>query len=133
MFLRRALVAFVAAACSCALAAAYAGTTRPGAGPPVSSPLPEIKKDCSLCHTPEGALKGGELKNALPQLCLDCHQDRTSPSEHKVDIIPSMDVKDLPLFDGKITCVTCHDPHGNINGRLLRMPAKKLCLVCHPA
>jgi len=114
------------------LVAAYADTTHPGAGQPASYTLPEIKKDCSICHTPEGALKGGELKKALSLLCLDCHQDRKAPVEHKVDIVPSMDVKGLPLFEGKIACATCHDPHRNINGRLLRMPAKKLCIVCHP-
>jgi predicted CXXCH cytochrome family protein len=114
------------------LAATYAGTTLPGAGQPASYPLPEIKKDCSICHTQEGG-KGGELNKALSQLCLDCHQDRKAPAEHKVDIVPSMDVKGLPLFNGKITCATCHDPHRNIHGRLLRLPGRKLCFVCHPA
>jgi hypothetical protein len=33
----------------------------------------------------------------------DRHQDRTAPAEHTIDIVPKMDVRGLPLFDGKIT------------------------------
>jgi predicted CXXCH cytochrome family protein len=53
------------------------------------------------------------------------------PAEHKVNVVPSMRVKGLPLSDGKITCVTCHDPHKNRYGKLLRVKAKELCLTCH--
>jgi predicted CXXCH cytochrome family protein len=54
-----------------------------------------------------------------------------APNEHTVDVIPSMDVGGLPLKEGKVTCVTCHDPHKNPYSMLLRVPAKDLCLVCH--
>lgn len=129
MEFRKALLVIAAAACSYMLSTACAGTPRPGQ--PVSYPLPEIKKDCSGCHTPDGSRRG-ELKKALSQLCLDCHQDRTATSEHRVDIEPKREVKGLPLSAGRITCATCHDVHRNTHGSLLRMPARKLCLVCHP-
>lgn len=132
MEFRNALLVIAAAVCSCMLSTACAGTARPAAGRPAAYPLPEIKKDCSGCHTLEGALKGGELKKALSLLCLDCHQDRTAQAEHAVDIEPKREVKGLPLSAGKITCATCHDVHRNTHGSLLRMPARKLCLVCHP-
>lgn len=132
MDLRKALLAIMTAAFSCMLSAACAGAARPEAGKPAAYPLPEIKKDCSGCHTMEGALKGGELKKALSQLCLDCHQDRTAPAEHQVDIEPKREVKGLPLSAGRITCATCHDVHRNTHGSLLRMPARKLCALCHP-
>jgi predicted CXXCH cytochrome family protein len=48
-----------------------------------------------------------------------------------VDIVPKSEVKGLPLFDGKIACPTCHDPHANANGKMLRVPAKGLCFICH--
>ncbi|MHB8846753.1 MAG: cytochrome c3 family protein [Nitrospirota bacterium] len=127
----KALVVIAAAACSFMLSASCAGTAAQGSGRPAAYPLPEIKKDCSGCHTPEGS-KSGELKKALSQLCLDCHQDRTAPAEHRVDIVPKREVEDLPLFGGRIACATCHDVHRNTHGSLLRMPARKLCFACHP-
>jgi predicted CXXCH cytochrome family protein len=111
-------------------AVSYAGTQAPGTQAPF--PLPEIKKDCTICHVTEGAGNGALLKKKPPELCLDCHPDRVPPGEHKVDIVPSAPVKKLPLTDGKITCITCHDPHKNLYGKLLRMPETELCTVCHP-
>lgn len=98
---------------------------------PAGYPLPWIKKDCDICHPPAGANKPGSLKKKLSGLCLDCHRDRKAPAEHRVDMVPSMEVKGLPLFDGKVACPTCHDTHGNANGSMLRMPSKDLCLACH--
>ncbi|OGW45081.1 MAG: hypothetical protein A2078_14290 [Nitrospirae bacterium GWC2_57_9] len=92
--------------------------------------IPEIKKDCSLCHrdTAKGA---AGLHKPLSELCLDCHPDRKSPAEHKVDIVPSMAVTGLPLSDNRITCATCHDPHSNVYGKMLRDRPKNLCQRCH--
>ncbi len=94
-----------------------------------AAPLPEIKKDCSLCHL--DIQKGPELKKPVSVLCIGCHQDRQAPNEHIVDVVPSMKVKTLPLSGGKITCTTCHDPHRNTYGKLLRVPQNKLCSHCH--
>jgi len=99
---------------------------------PVPGELPSIKKDCALCHLSH---QKGEsailLKKPVSELCIDCHGDRKAPAEHKVDITPSMPVEGLPLTAGKITCTTCHDPHKNVNGKMLRAPAKLLCSRCH--
>ncbi len=94
-----------------------------------STPLPDSKKDCTACHTSPGA---ATLRKPLSGLCLDCHPGREAPAEHIVDVVPSMPVKQLPLRDGRMTCVTCHDPHTNKNGNLLRVPARALCKHCHP-
>ncbi len=93
--------------------------------------MPAIKKDCKTCHGNHIMEKQVLLNKPVAELCLDCHPDRKAPNEHKVDVEPSMDVGDLPLKEGKITCITCHDPHKNPYGLLLRVPAKDLCLVCH--
>ena len=99
--------AIIAAGFTCIVATACAGTVRKTTvRPPVSYTLPEIKKDCAMCHLPTGTTKVGELKKKLSALCLDCHRDRKAPAEHKVDIVPAMEVKGLPLSDGMITCVT---------------------------
>jgi predicted CXXCH cytochrome family protein len=98
---------------------------------PVEHPFPEIKKNCALCHRDGSAPQEG-LRKPVSGLCLDCHPERTAPAEHKVDIVPAMDVRGLPLTAGKITCVTCHDPHRNTFGSLLRKKQTDLCLSCHP-
>jgi predicted CXXCH cytochrome family protein len=121
MMLRRtALSALVAAAIPLTFAAA--------AQRPVEHRLPESKKNCSLCHTDAGP----SLRKKPSELCLDCHQERKPPAEHKVDIVPPMDPGGLPLTDGRITCTTCHDPHRNPFGSLLRRKPTDLCLSCHP-
>ena len=99
----------------------------------VAGTLPEIKKDCTICHTSGDVRKGtAQLKKPVTELCLDCHPGRKSPTEHKVDIVPSMKVKQLPLTEGKMTCVTCHDPHRNPYGKMLRARKRDLCILCHP-
>lgn len=112
----------------CAFGCAQAAN-RSAAAPPL--PLPGIKKDCSACHVMKGNRRTDALTKNPSALCLDCHPGRLAPSEHKVDIVPSMKVTGLPLTDGKMTCVTCHDPHENRHGSLLRMPETALCLTCH--
>lgn len=101
-------------------------------GLPESYPMPEAKRDCTTCHLAAGPNQAGELRKGLSSLCLDCHPDRKAPAEHKVDIAPSREVKGLPLTKGNMTCFTCHDPHRNLHGKLLRMNPRDLCLVCHP-
>jgi len=96
-----------------------------------SYPLPPSKQDCSLCHI-DAAQGTPALKQRLSDLCFSCHADRRAPNEHAVDIVPSLEVSGLPLFEGRMTCVTCHDPHTNPYGSLLRKPEAELCLSCHP-
>ncbi len=94
--------------------------------------MPEIKKDCTACHTSHDVKKGTPaLKKPVSELCIECHPDRKAPNEHKVDVVPKMKPEGLPLADGRMTCVTCHDPHDNKYGSLLRMTENKLCLTCH--
>ncbi len=95
--------------------------------------LPEIKKNCGLCHGSHNVKKGAiQLKKPIPELCIDCHKERIAPNEHKVGIVPPINPQKLPLHDGKITCMTCHDPHQNVHGGLLRLPERELCSSCHP-
>ncbi len=95
-------------------------------------PSPFEKHDCTFCHD-DPAVKGpGVLRKELSGLCLDCHPDRKAPREHAVDTKPSMTVAGLPLQRGMLTCATCHDPHANPHGTLLRKPPRDLCLSCHP-
>jgi predicted CXXCH cytochrome family protein len=121
----------VATLCCSMVSVSWAGTAQPGKRPS-SYPLPPSKKECATCHVTEGTKVTAALKKELSGLCLDCHPDRTAPREHRIDIEPSQEVKKLPLTNGKMTCVTCHDPHKNLYGALRRLPGTELCLACHP-
>lgn len=71
---------------------------------------------CKECHVkipkkggPQFLRYGGDFK----QLCR-CHYSSSENYVHPVDIEPSQAIKprippELPLQDGKVTCVTCHD------------------------
>ncbi len=95
-----------------------------------SDVFPAEKHECSYCHLTSDKM---QLKAPLAELCLECHSDRKSPNEHKVDILPSMKVVDLPLGkEGTMTCITCHDPHGKSgHPMLLRANPSEICSKCH--
>ncbi len=93
--------------------------------------VPEIKKDCSTCHVSHGSGSMLALKEPVAKLCISCHPDRKGSAEHKVDVVAPLPVPGLPLTESKVTCVTCHDPHSNNNGMMLRITPEKLCLACH--
>lgn len=105
------------------------GTAGKSAAP--QGELPAIKKDCAICHPAHGGEATGLLIKPVSDLCLSCHPERKGQREHAVDVVPSITVTNLPLREGKIACTTCHDPHSNRNGNMLRMPPQKLCKACH--
>ncbi len=122
----------VAAAWLCSLVVMSCAAAAQHGKRPLSLPLPQSKKDCATCHVSEGPKVTKALKKELSGLCLDCHPERTSPQEHRVGIAPAQAVRKLPLTNGRMTCITCHDPHKNAYGALLRLPGTELCLDCHP-
>lgn len=99
--------------------------------PLIKGNLPAIKKDCTTCHMPHGSGGMLALKEPVTKLCIGCHPDRKGSVEHKVDVVPAMLIPGLPLTEGKLACITCHDPHSNIHGNMLRLSPQKLCVACH--
>ncbi len=104
------------------------------------SKAPEIKAagtkvhECNMCHLPHKREGKILLTKPLSELCISCHPDRVGSSEHKTGIKPSMPVTELPLdADGKMTCITCHDPHAEKGyENLLRAPSfNEICMKCH--
>lgn len=77
--------------------------------------------NCQVCH--DGTI-GGEIGD---------------PADHKVDVdyLVNKDFKIIRdrrvvIFDGKITCVSCHNPYVTTKGRLAKDNiGSKLCLTCH--
>ena len=101
------------------------------------------EEGCSSCHgmhkTDTRRGRGARKANVGPQICLDCHTDRSSRPQ--VDLAAThplgVDLRDkdhgsLPLVGGRIACTTCHEAHG-ADARLLRLgsDAGETCLECH--
>ncbi len=88
-------------------------------------PEEELHGDCTVCH---GEAIDGALIKPEPILCQECHNDR---KEHPLLIEAKENLLTLPLNNGLITCITCHEPHGT-NALQLRLPTFELCTSCHP-
>ncbi|HYA32296.1 MAG TPA: cytochrome c3 family protein [Thermodesulfovibrionales bacterium] len=96
------------------------------------SASPAEKHQCDNCHVFSDKSPGVVLKAPLSALCVGCHSGRTLSGEHIVDVVPSMKIDELPLSNGKMTCVTCHDPHEKSGyPKFLRVKPTDLCLKCH--
>jgi predicted CXXCH cytochrome family protein len=95
-----------------------------------------IHNFCDRCHKDPERIAGGDI-------CLWCHQYQRD--HHPNDIMPQnselVRVNDsgFPLFEGKVKCLTCHDPHGGPylteTPKLLRggpyPNLRVLCYRCH--
>lgn len=81
---------------------------------------------CTTCHSVHNfKSEKFQLKGAtVEQVCATCHRDKVaklSRTEH------------MPVTEGKMTCTSCHDPHGSSNVKLLRVGnnVSELCTSCH--
>ncbi len=78
--------------------------------------------DCHKIHQGANPVKKS-LKQPEPGLCYSCHQEYQAkasfPSHH-------------PLKEGKMTCSSCHQPHGSTK-KLLKSDERPndLCYTCH--
>ena len=84
---------------------------------------------CGLCH-----INVNEDARVLFPLdsraCKTCHKSSEETQSHPVDISPAASIPpDLPLVEGKLSCVTCHFVHlSSVNYKgsdnsLLRRPS----------
>lgn len=96
--------------------------------------LPTEHAACSSCHvfsseTGRAALQNGSTPD---EICYGCHSDRAKAGEHRVGVPVRESQAELPLIDGKLACITCHEPHG-LSGlpSLLRTAPEDLCRRCH--
>jgi len=63
------------------------------------------------------------LKKEEPELCLTCHQMRRAQLQRS---------SHMPYREGKVTCSSCHNPHGSPNPKqLLQATTNENCLSCH--
>jgi DmsE family decaheme c-type cytochrome len=63
-------------------------------------------------------------KKPQPELCLQCHQMRRAQLQRS---------SHMPYREGKVTCTSCHNPHGSSNPQLLKVRMPRVCDSCHDA
>lgn len=98
------------------------------------------RKACILCHVSPPA-EGETRRDAnlkfggdVVALCSSCHEGYRHMHPVKIAVAPDLkSPEDLPLDkDGKITCITCHDPmEGTGVHRRKKVVGRALCLNCH--
>lgn len=108
----------------------------------------KLEKGCLSCHKIHDSDNKRLLVKDENDGCLDCHKadglaSKTQISiknSHPYDMLPKMkiDEKLFKLKDGKIACITCHDPHLNSKPKMgkdfLRSgnrSKEQFCISCH--
>jgi hypothetical protein len=104
----------------------------------------ESGEDCLFCHERQ-PYKGDSAStvsfiSSMSMICLRCHDNYAHPAGLDHMVKPEMEVpKDLPLDNaGRITCISCHNPHIDAKKKTkeemdkrLRRTGDKLCDACH--
>jgi predicted CXXCH cytochrome family protein len=109
-------------------------------GPPVPA-YQHYNKPCALCHGIDNPQQGSTLFSPgfdMSGSCLGCHDYKEN--HHPIDVAPANAADyPLPLFEGRIQCLTCHEIHGGPDRagtkKLLRggpfRDRREICFKCH--
>ncbi|MFT3756113.1 MAG: DmsE family decaheme c-type cytochrome [Pseudoxanthomonas sp.] len=80
---------------------------------------------CSDCHNPMAKLsaEGLTAKQSITETCATCHKDIRQQFNRR---------SHMPLPEGQMACVDCHNPHGTLNASLLKTDTvNETCYQCH--
>ena len=80
---------------------------------------------CSDCHNPMAKMspEGLLTKQSISETCAGCHRDVRAKFNRR---------SHMPLPEGQISCVDCHNPHGSITDPLLKTDTVNgTCYTCH--
>jgi DmsE family decaheme c-type cytochrome len=110
----------------------------------------EVSEACLSCHTKSShQLWKGSAHDARNLACTTCHSVHTPKAPkaqlkttteaelcagcHKAQAVKIRRVAHMPVFEGKLECSSCHNPHGATNVRLLRVGnwINETCVSCH--
>jgi len=83
------------------------------------------KLSCSDCHNPMARFSAtGLMKKAgITETCQTCHQQQRAEFRKR---------SHMPVPEGKMTCVDCHNPHGSTGKKLLKADTvNDVCYTCH--
>lgn len=80
---------------------------------------------CSDCHNPMARVsdRGALRVSSINESCLACHQTQRLEFRKR---------SHMPVLEGAMTCVDCHQPHGSPTPSLLRgETVNQVCYACH--
>ena len=80
---------------------------------------------CSDCHNPMARIAASGLlaKTSVSETCFTCHQQQRTEFRKR---------SHMPLLEGRISCVDCHNPHGSVTRPLIKADSvNQLCYSCH--
>jgi DmsE family decaheme c-type cytochrome len=105
---------------------------------------------CITCHNKgDHALWSGSTHDSRSLSCTTCHSVHSPVAEkaqlkaadefalcgtcHKVQVQKTQRTSHMPLREGKMTCSSCHNPHGSTNVKLLKVGnyINEACFACH--
>jgi DmsE family decaheme c-type cytochrome len=110
----------------------------------------EVSETCVTCHNrSEHAMWEGSAHSARNLGCATCHSVHSFKSDrgqlvkanplevcatcHKSQVQKQLRSAHMPVREGKMTCSTCHNPHGSTNVKQLRVGnyVNESCVSCH--
>lgn len=80
---------------------------------------------CADCHNPmeRVSVKGLLTRDTINETCQACHRQQRAEFNKR---------SHMPLHEGKMSCVDCHNPHGSPTRPLLKADSvNTLCTTCH--
>lgn len=90
---------------------------------------------CVECHDPHSTNNKWVLIKSSETLCLKCHQEQGTLEIHKHPYnVQPKDKKKVTLQltrDGKLECISCHNPHSTMVPHLLKTNQEFTCIGCH--
>lgn len=102
------------------------------------TPMSDRNLACLRCHTRWDVLRRElpELQGSMPE---SRFLDSNLMNDHPIDmpVPPSLafnprgEERRRVLDEGRMLCVTCHEPHNSVHPALLRQPPSELCRSCH--
>ncbi len=90
-------------------------------------------KGCTVCHDPHASDYPKQLYDKPYNVCVGCHPKfKGRKRGHPVVAHPIVGVY-IPGTRKKLTCSSCHDPHGSVYDSLLyaSKAGNRICIWCH--
>jgi DmsE family decaheme c-type cytochrome len=83
---------------------------------------------CSTCHSVHHPVSPAKqlVKKTETQLCATCHRTQVAKTERAV--------AHMPVREGKMSCSSCHNPHGsmsNVKALKVGSSVNESCTTCH--
>src|SRR5690606_1579374 len=83
------------------------------------------KVGCADCHNPmqKTSAVGLLARKSITETCYQCHQQQRAEFRKR---------SHMPVPEGKMSCVDCHNPHGSVTQPLLKADSvNDVCYTCH--